>query len=62
MKKRKLMLECIETTEGYDSGKSYECLGLSSGYAEVINNSGIAEILPDKYFKIGKKKKSGGDK
>ena len=56
------MLECIETTEGYDSGKSYECLGLSSGYAEVINNSGIAEILPDKYFKIGKKKKSGGDK
>jgi hypothetical protein len=56
MKKRKLTIECVETTEGYDSGKNYECLGLSSGYAEVINNAGIAEILPDKYFKIRKSK------
>jgi len=50
-------LECIQEIEGFDLGKSYECLGFSSGYVEIINNEGNREIMPDKYFKpIGKSK------
>jgi hypothetical protein len=55
-KKRKMMIECIETTEGFDINQSYECLGFSSGYVEVIDNIGNTEIMPEKYFRIGKNK------
>ena len=49
-------LECIQETEGFDLGKSYECLGFSSGYVEMVDSKGERQILSDIYFKkIGKK-------
>lgn len=56
MKKRKMMIECVETTDQFLAGQSYECLGLSSGYAEMIDSEGVVKIMSDKYFKIRKSK------
>jgi hypothetical protein len=50
------MIECIETNDQFLAGQSYECLGLSSGYAEMIDDKGNVEIMSDKYFKIRKNK------
>jgi hypothetical protein len=56
VKKRRMMLECVETTDQFIIGQNYECLGLSSGYAEMIDSEGVVEIMSDKYFKIRKSK------
>lgn len=55
-KTRFLKLECTQETDGFTLGKSYECLGFSSGYVEVVDNLGERQIMKDVYFKkIGKK-------
>jgi len=55
-KTKSLKLLCIQETEGFTLGESYECLGFSSGYVEMVNNEGSREIMKDVYFKkIGKK-------
>jgi len=54
-----MMLECIQETEGFQLGKSYECVSSCGKILDMIDEQGFSQIMTDDYFKkIGKKKKS----